>query len=376
MRPNIICHALTGPAIRENASVAANQLQSSFPNFWQKCFQRAFVRSYHRRPPRIHPCGAVTPPAPTSINLPDHLGRCRSTFEGFTLQYQPKRAYGQPSGSFFNRLAKPRQSVRYQPTPQPTSATISRRSDKKHPEIPMIVERKMNELQGAIKGRDLQTAYKCYQELRCRGTFSTSNRNSQYSGASLFRTLSQLVQLIHRTRLELTVKSSSLPSSQHKQAKLLQKLDAQRRQVLKDIEPYVKMEQPPTTGYLTVSQRRLALVDAMTESKAKVELSFSAGAETYLKDRREALKLLEDWALATPEPKKVFVAPTGVTHSENITAILEQDLARGVTRLMRLLVHSHTFLVRSMLETIPENFGISTTVGMHVVSTVWSDIYF
>jgi len=117
-----------------------------------------------------------------------------------------------------------------------------------------------------------------------------------------------------------------------------------------------------------VSQRRLALVDAMAESKAKVELSFSTGSKTYLKDRREALKVLEDWALATPEPKKVFVAPTGITHSENVAAILEQDLARGLTKLMRLLVHSHTFLVRSMLETTPGNFGISTTVGMHVVS--------
>ncbi|GJJ72456.1 hypothetical protein EMPS_04813 [Entomortierella parvispora] len=368
MRPNSIRHVLTGSAPQRNASAAMNQIQSSFPDFWQKCFQRAFARSFHSRPPRIHHCGVLmsrAPPPPTSTSLVgDSAGRTRH-LEGPAQQHQLKRAYGQQAALVLKRSSKGPHSARLQSTPDPTSPIVSQGLDKKPPEVHVAGGGKMGELQSAIKRRDLQTAYKYYQELRSRGAFSTSNPNLCHPRNYLFRTLCRLAQLIHKARLELTAKPSSVPASQHNHTKQLQKLEAQRRQVLKDIEPYFEKESP-ATGYLTVSQRRLALVDAMAESQANIEFSFSTGSETYLKDRREALKVLEDWALATAEPKKIFATPTGVAYSESITAILEQDLIRGITKLMRLLVHSHTFLVKSMLETIPENFGIPTTVSMHV----------
>ncbi|KAG0047669.1 hypothetical protein BGZ83_007313 [Gryganskiella cystojenkinii] len=244
----------------------------------------------------------------------------------------------------------------------------------------------MGELYKALQERDLPLAFRNYQVLRGRGVFSTSNPKHAAPRArqDTFMLLRQLVQLFHKTRLEMLreLSSSSQIFRSTRLERQIEKQELQRQQVLQDIRQVLRMDlttafssQAEERGYLTVLDRRLALVDAIAESRAKIASSFAKGAETSSTDnRREALKVLEDWAVASPEPKKVFaLSEEGSKHDTNTTkkafstiTTLEQDLAQSLTKLMRLLVHSHTFLIRSMLDTIPEKFGIQTTVRMHV----------
>jgi hypothetical protein len=140
------------------------------------------------------------------------------------------------------------------------------------------------------------------------------------------------------------------------------------------------------------------LVDAIGKSRAMVQYSYNTNSANKLQDWREALKVLEAWSAAekpwdwkkstseadmTKEAGTSGKAPTRKHASEGDVAkesgssantstwrnaVLERELGSWLVKLMSKLVYSHTYLVRSLLDTIPKQFGIKATVEMHLVS--------
>ncbi|KAF9988271.1 hypothetical protein BGZ65_009499 [Modicella reniformis] len=83
-----------------------------------------------------------------------------------------------------------------------------------------------------------------------------------------------------------------------------------------------------------------------------------------LQDWREALRVLENWAAANPQGGPPF---------EVTSDILKYELSGWLIILMKRLVYSHTNLIRTMLGTIPQRFGVPATVDMYLVGLLCSD---
>ncbi|KAF9178426.1 hypothetical protein BGZ51_007772 [Haplosporangium sp. Z 767] len=182
-----------------------------------------------------------------------------------------------------------------------------------------------------------------------------------------FHAQRKLIQLFHRNRLEKS--SSNLADRWIRQ---LEQLEQHRERVLRHIAER-------TLKHKEHAEPMTALVDAIGKSKAMMQYSYSTGSKTKLHDWRGALRVLEDWSVVyMPQCKTANTAaeeatepvvPKTISQATSIwgSKSLEQDLATWLTKVMKALVNSHTYLIRSMLDTLPQLFGIQATVGMHVV---------
>ncbi|KAG0257487.1 hypothetical protein BG011_003936 [Mortierella polycephala] len=215
----------------------------------------------------------------------------------------------------------------------------------------------------ALQDQDLKIALDTYLNLRRRTLPSDLVR-------PWFNAQRKLIQLFHRNRLEKT--SSKLAKRRSQKPNRLEQLEQHRERVLRHIaERTLKGKEyaVPMT----------ALVDAIGKSRAMIQYSYFTGSETKQQDWRGALKVLEDWsAVYMPQCKTANTAaeeatepvvPEIISQATGIwgSKALEQDLAVWLTKVMKVLVNSHTHLIRSMLDTLPRQFGIQATVGMHVV---------
>ncbi|KAF9284884.1 hypothetical protein BGZ68_004341 [Mortierella alpina] len=217
----------------------------------------------------------------------------------------------------------------------------------------------MATLDKALQDNDLRTALDIYLLLK-RRTFEPQILRTW------FHIQRRLVRLFHQTRLE---KMAAYPGQQ--QTRQSERHEWNRRRVLRHIAQR-------TLKGNEHAESLAALVDAIGNSKAIVHHSYQTKSTTKLQDWRDALRVLEEWA-ASPAPWKRPVdnnAATPQGTAEGVTSTsghlwrntaLEQDLSHWLTKLMKKLVYSHTYLIRSMLDSIPRQFGIRTTAAMHVV---------
>lgn len=194
----------------------------------------------------------------------------------------------------------------------------------------------------------------------------------------LFRYQYSLVQLFH----EAGIKNME---SSHPHKLLRQKNQTLRRQkILKYIA--CKVDTDPDK-VIAIAK----LVDAIGESKAFVRHSYKTNSATKQQDWREALRILDNWTpvhlpstpetgshtlqdgdivSSTTENEIAALPPTPSTPPREVKAarnFLEQELSTWMTRLMKQLVHSHTQLIRTILNTAPQRFGIQPTVDMYLV---------
>ncbi|KAF8936407.1 hypothetical protein BGZ58_004224 [Dissophora ornata] len=239
-----------------------------------------------------------------------------------------------------------------------------------------MTEETMTQLDQALKDQDLKIALGKYHLLR-HGALPPDQVHV------LFRYQCKLVQLFHRVRIEKLAGNQA-----HASVKQLQQLALRRQRVLKDISRRILKN-------AEYAKSLAALVDALGKSKAMVEHSHRINSTTKLQDWRAALKVLEDWSISNRPWREIsgnnvctgvvedtaekatgpLEDPSPISSSSSTSQAifqlrnkpLERDLATWLTRLMKRLVYSHTYLIRSMLDTIPSQFGIQTTVEMHIV---------
>ncbi|KAF9362667.1 hypothetical protein BGX34_005732 [Mortierella sp. NVP85] len=128
------------------------------------------------------------------------------------------------------------------------------------------------------------------------------------------------------------------------------------------------------------------LLNAIEKGKAMVQYSYQSNSAKISQDWREALGVLETWAPAdlpnSPESESTITqegnehdvpslqSPPSLQPPQTFKVtdeLLRQELSTWLTSLMKRLVYSHTYKIRSMLDTIPQRFGIETTVDMYLV---------
>ncbi|KAG0211677.1 hypothetical protein BGX28_007571 [Mortierella sp. GBA30] len=227
---------------------------------------------------------------------------------------------------------------------------------------PLSTRRLMPRLDKALQDQDLKTALDLYLILRRRSLPPDYLQ-------PWFRFQRKLVQLFHKIRLQ------SLASDQvHRLSLQLEQRDFHRKRVLRHIV------QRTLKGH-EHAESLAGLVDAIGKSKAMVQHSYITKSSTKLQDWRDALKVLEDWAESPASWKRLSSRDTILRTSEldqqdpptlpTVGGIwrnraLEHELGTWLTVLMKKLVYTHTYLIRSMLDTIPQQFGIRTTAGMHL----------
>ncbi|KAF9539053.1 hypothetical protein EC957_005827 [Mortierella hygrophila] len=318
---------------------------------WQLCFQRAYSRTVlsrdqPRRPTR--PCSrqqhTSSGPTPSSTASPGLLSQ------------KHQRNYSSAAAAA-------------QPIPKETHGLISTTSDASKPigggATPKRESRStkdlMTQLGQLLKDQNLSSALDIYLVVR-RRTLPADQVES------LFHFQRQLVQLFHFTTLQ---KSASDRAGVEQQfSKQLSLLDQRRDRVLRHISKRI-------LAGGSHAEALAGLVDAIGKSRAMVQHSYVSNSSEKLQDWREALKVLEDWSAAEKpwdwkkNAKEGVVAKESGPASTNTpvwrNAVLERELGSWLVKLMSKLVYSHTHLVRSMLDTIPKQFGIKTTVDMHLV---------
>ncbi|KAF9959326.1 hypothetical protein BGZ70_008881 [Mortierella alpina] len=217
----------------------------------------------------------------------------------------------------------------------------------------------MAKLDRALQDNDLRTALDIYLLLK-RRTFEPQ----------LFRTWfhiqRRLVRLFHQAQLE---RMAANPG--HLQTPQSARDEWNRKRVLRHIAQR-------TLKGNEHAESLAALVDAIGRSKAIVHHSYETKSTTKLQDWRDALRVLEEWASSPASWRRATgndaIIPKGPAEANTSTSgclwrltTLEHDLSHWLTKLMKKLVFSHTFLIRSMLDSIPQQFGIRTTAAMHVV---------
>ncbi|KAF9101936.1 hypothetical protein BGX27_011270 [Mortierella sp. AM989] len=356
MRPTAIRRVLTGPHMRLAFRIEQALHAKASDNIWQLCFQRAYSRSMLSKDRQV-----TTTCWPTRSSLEKDASSC------LLMERHSLRRHSRPYASAATTTAarSPTKSTSAEtsigsilkPVPNPVSIAATPGQSRK-PKI------EMKQMRQAIVNKDLTTAYSTYHFLR---------------RLSFFREIlplwywcqCRLVQLLHYARLELL--SSDQDYMFSKQLKLL---DKQRRTILKDISER-------TLKNNNKAQSMAKLVNALGKSKAMIQHSYKTDSDTKLHDWREALKVLESWAAFDPlwitastgghsntdedmvrEPRAdVDTEPKPQRHSRNNP--LDRELATWLAKLMRRLAYSHTFLVRSMLDTIPDQYGIQPTIEMY-----------
>ncbi|KAF9122245.1 hypothetical protein BGW39_009884 [Mortierella sp. 14UC] len=215
----------------------------------------------------------------------------------------------------------------------------------------------MTQLGQSLKDRNLTSALDIYLLIR-RRTLPADQVESW------FHFQRQLVQLFHFRHLE----KAASDRAERISGRLLQ-LDQQRSHVLEDISTRVLIGSDHADALAR-------LVDAIGKSRAMVQHSYVANSSNKLQDWRDALKVLEEWSAAEKpwEWRKGTVdgdlskqTPSSATAPTWKNRVLQRELESWLVKLMSKLVYSHTYLVRSMLDTISKQFGIKATVDMHLV---------
>lgn len=319
---------------------------------WQLCFQRAYSRTVlsrdqPRRPTRPCPRQQYTSSGP----IPS------ATAGSGVLSRKYQRSYTSAAAAA-------------QPIPKETHGSISTTSHASNPigggPTPKRESRSTQDLMAqlgqSLKDRNLSSALDIYLVVR-RRTLPADQVES------LFHFQRQLVQLFHFTTLQKSASDRAGLGQQF--SKQLSQLDQRRNRVLRHISERMLIGDDHAKA-LT------GLVDAIGRSRAMVQHSYISNSSGKLQDWRKALKVLEDWSAAEKPWDWRKNATEGVVAKEsgpslkNIpawrNAVLERELGSWLVKLMSKLVYSHTYLVRSMLDTIPKQFGIRTTVDMHLVS--------
>ncbi|KAF9952969.1 hypothetical protein BGZ72_005783 [Mortierella alpina] len=213
----------------------------------------------------------------------------------------------------------------------------------------------MATLDKALQDSDLRTALDIYLLLK-RRTFEPQLLRTW------FHIQRRLVRLFHQARLEKLADYAGQQPTRH-----TERHEGNRRRVLRHIAQR-------TLKGNEHAESLAALVDAIGRSKAIVHHSYQSKSATKLQDWREALRVLEEWAASPASWKRPVdsnAASPGLATSTSghlwRNTTLENDLSHWLAKLMKKLVYSHTYLIRSMLESIPQQFGIRTTAAMHVV---------
>ncbi|KAG9071490.1 hypothetical protein KI688_005702 [Linnemannia hyalina] len=219
----------------------------------------------------------------------------------------------------------------------------------------------MTQLGQSLKDQNLSSALDIYLVVR-RRTLPADQVES------LFHFQRQLVQLFHFTTIQKSASDRAGVGQQF--SKQLSLLDQRRDRVLRHISERILVGNDH-------AEALAGLVDAIGKSRAMVQHSYVSNSNEKLQDWREALKVLEDWSAAEKpwnwkkNATEDVVAKESGPSSTNTpawrNAVLERELGSWLVKLMSKLVYSHTYLVRSMLDTIPKQFGIKTTVDMHLV---------
>ncbi|KAG0219639.1 hypothetical protein BGX33_001811 [Mortierella sp. NVP41] len=181
---------------------------------------------------------------------------------------------------------------------------------------------------------------------------------------SWFHYQRKLVQLFHFNQLDI---SASKRATRSFMSTHLEQRDQHRKRVLEEIENRILLGNDNARALA-------ALVDAIGKSRAMVQHSYVTNSTTKLQDWREALRVLEQWSAAERPWEWGKSTSSSVENKESgsssasaaTPASLERELGSWLAKLMSKLVYSHTYLVRSMLDTIPKQFGINTTVDMHL----------
>ncbi|KAF9431810.1 hypothetical protein BGZ76_011675 [Entomortierella beljakovae] len=206
-------------------------------------------------------------------------------------------------------------------------------------------------LEQAIKDQDLTTAFNIYLHIR-RRKFPPDLIQLWY------RCQRRLVRLFHNVQLQATSEARVLNT------KKLRKLEKNRKEVLTDIS-----ERTLKGSYQ--SEFSATLIDALGKSKTLVQHSYLTNSSTKLKDWREALRILEDWALRSNRRHNPSPVAGSTLDSEHVYALesrsLDSELRSWLSQLMSRLVYSHTYLIRSIIESITDQFGIQPSVEMYSV---------
>ncbi|KAG0007618.1 hypothetical protein BGZ80_004442 [Entomortierella chlamydospora] len=361
MRSSAIRCMLAGPQLSVAFRTEQQLLQArAADNFWKQCFKRAYSRSMFSKDRQL-----ITTFCPTHSSEKRIPSPCLATGKHHPPRSRHSRPYTNAATAtvtFSRPGAKPITNGSTlapvaNPTPTPVSSTESRSAE-------VIMKR----LDQALRDQDLKTAYAEYLIMRQR-TFPTDLTHLWY------RCQRRLVQLFHRTRLEVLSNDHA-----HLFTRKLKQLDHNRRVVLRDIHQR-------TLKTSKQAETIAKLVNALGKSKAMVQHSYLTDSKTKLDDWREALRVLEDWTALKPHgvstPASGLSSDAEGEADESSTAatdatagspssyqlenkIMEKDLATWLSKLMRRLVYSHTFLVRSMLDTIPSQYGIQTTTEMYI----------
>ncbi|KAF9140184.1 hypothetical protein BGX30_006924 [Mortierella sp. GBA39] len=326
-------------------------IPTSQDNPWQLCFQRAYSRTVlsrdqPRRPTRPCPRQQHTSsgPTPSSTASPGLLSqKHQRNYSSAAAAAQPilKETHGLISTT--SHASKP---IGGGPTPKRESRST---------------QDLMTQLGQFLKDNNVSSALDIYLVVQ-RRTLPADQVEP------LFHFQRQLVQLFHFTTLQKS--ASDRAGVGQRFSKQLSQLDQRRDLVLRHISERMLAGDDH-------AEALVGLVDAIGKSRAMVQHSYVSNSSGKLQDWREALKVLEDWS-ATEKPwdwKKnategVVAKESGPSSTNTPTwrnAVLERELGSWLVKLMSKLVYSHTYLVRSMLDTISKQFGIKTTVDMHLV---------
>ncbi|KAF9915321.1 hypothetical protein BX616_006407 [Lobosporangium transversale] len=382
MRTAAITRILTAQRLSTAFRIDQTVATKTPENFWQSCFQRAYTRfAAAIQEQKTHSLKARCSSLLSLSLCTDHLS-CPTWHRLKKIQRYDRHLTSAAATIPNSGLTQPTLN---EPALAHTTSTkgsltgigTSKKPFTRHERSHRSIRGLMYKLSQALRCEDLDAALRFYLLIR-------KEIFSRRLGQPLFRCQCRLVELIHSSRLEMLESGNN-----QSHTRLSARYDRQRHMVLKDI----------SMGMLKTGDRANAmasLVDALGKSKAMVKHSYKAKSSTKLQDWREALRALEDWARKNPTAHGVAAA-SEVTDSPIFTTVspsppplvssfylgnkaLEQDLSAWLSKIMKRLVYSHTYLIRSMLDTIPRQFGIQATVEMHVAlldyySTLGQDGY-
>ncbi|KAK3812451.1 MAG: hypothetical protein J3R72DRAFT_462862 [Linnemannia gamsii] len=333
------------PSIR--IRTRSHPLVTSLDNPWQLCFQRAYSRTVlskdHPRRPLKQSCSNSKQQASSPTDYSNVLFRKHQrpyTSAATAAQPIPRDTHGSLPTTATHHFS----SHGSRPGTKSSSAKRESRS----------TQDLMAQLGQSLKDRNLKLALDVYLVTR-RRTLPADQVESW------FHFQRQLVQLFHFNQLEMI--------SSVRAERLSGRPDELRSRVLRHISTRVLLGSEH-------AEALTGLVDAIGKSRAMVQYSYVTNSTTKLQDWREALGVLEEWS-AVEKPwewskisldgdvNKKSRTPAAASTLQN--GVLERELGSWLVKLMSKLVYSHTYLVRSMLDTIPKQFGIKTTVDMHLV---------
>ncbi|KAG0348770.1 hypothetical protein BG004_004237 [Podila humilis] len=206
------------------------------------------------------------------------------------------------------------------------------------------------QLESALKDEDFKGAWGYYRRLRRRNFAPDSHH-------TWLKIQHKLMFLIYKTKLRW----QDSPDAARLYSKI-ETLDSHKETVIRDMTHRTLIAEGPEFS---------SLVDALAHSKATVQHSYSRRSKTAMGDWRNAFGVLEAWCRERASLKLIAALqidkksePTTKTRKQ---AHLEYALSTWLRRIFSQLVYTYTHLVRSTLETLPDQFGIQATTEMYLV---------